>query len=205
MPVTPPTSHVFLARRAGLRIVFKPRRDQIDESGARLTGAKPGLAVEFRDGVLRVPKEGDMSVAEGATAKASDILALLENHPLNGDRGEGFWLSPEIAPEPSGEETGELLGLAQKFDVDGIKEFIKTEKAGWNREKIIAPAEEALETAVAAHKKAGDLESEKGPYDGVVVADLKKLAAERDVKVDKPTKANLIAALEAADENSKKG
>ena len=84
---------------------------------------------------------------QGEQLDAGEILGWLEEHRLNGNREEGFWRHHEAAPSVSEEETNALTDLAMDLDVEGLRELLETEQAGWAREGFLESISKALERA----------------------------------------------------------
>lgn len=145
---TPEESLLFMARRRDLRLVKTPRYDRFGAGGQKM-GEVPGEAVAFRDGVLRVPREGKVTLEDGRQTDAADILEWLEGHRLNKDVNDGFWRVDPTAPPVSQEELRSLMEIAMALDEERLRVFIDQERNGWCREELLSTAEEALERLVA--------------------------------------------------------
>jgi len=144
MVAVPDTSTLFMARRSDLRLVKKSIIQTRDREG-QPAETIPGETVEFHDGVLRVPHEGTMQLADGRAIPADEVRAWLEQHPMLGDWQEGFWLVDPTAPPPSQDELDQLQELAMDLDVDGLERFIVQELEGWGRPALVETAEKSLE------------------------------------------------------------
>ena len=114
MVAVPDTSSLFMARRSELRLIKKSIMQTRDAEG-RPAETIPGQAVQFHDGVLRVPAGGKMRLEDGRECNAKDVLDWLERHPMNGDWQEGFWRVDPTAPAPSQDELDKLQDLAMEI------------------------------------------------------------------------------------------
>lgn len=137
----PDTAVQFFARRPELVLVYQARYP-IYGPGGEQVGEKPGIRIPFAAGVLRIPPKGNFK-AVGGQVPVSDLLAWLEQHPLNGDRHEGFWRADQPAPPVSTEESTSLMEAS--LDEDMLVELIRQEESGWNRDQILVPARRQLE------------------------------------------------------------
>ncbi len=150
---TPETTVLFMARRSSLRLVLRPTRQTRDAEG-NVAETIQGATLAFHEGVLRIPKEGDVDLEAGNTMPAEDVLARLERHKRFGDVNEGFWRVDPVAPPPSQEELDTLMRLATELDADGLQAFIAAEREGWAREALLTTAEGALERMAALRQSA---------------------------------------------------
>jgi len=144
MVSVPDTSTLFMARRGELRLIRKSIMQTRDAEG-RPAETIPGEAVAFHDGVLRVPAKGKMRLEDGRDAPATEILEWLDHHPMKGDIQEGFWRVDPTAPPPSELELDTLQELAMDLNAEGLEAFIRQEREGWDRPKLIEVAERSLE------------------------------------------------------------
>lgn len=136
---------LFMARRQSLRLIRIPRGTLINPAtGQREVGAVPGQAVAFHEGVLRVEKDGEVTLEDGSTAPAADILEWLDKHRLNGNVEEGFWRVDPTAPPVSQDEMRTLMQAALALDEETLRRIAEEEREGWGRSAIIEEAESAL-------------------------------------------------------------
>lgn len=144
--VTPgEANYLYMARRQSLRLVRVPRGTLINPStGQREVGAIQGQAVAFHEGVLRVPKEGQVVLEDGKPADASEIAQWLDTHRLYGNVEEGFWRVDPTAPPVSQDELRQLMDAALNYDVVTLQEIVRQEREGWDRPALIEEAENAL-------------------------------------------------------------
>jgi hypothetical protein len=140
---------LFMSRRSELRLVKTPVYPVLGPSGATV-GHKAGEALEFRDGVLRLPLQGDVKLADGRSVPVDGVVEWLENHRLLGNKEEGFWGVDPTAPAPSEAEIGKLAELSMSLDAAGLLRFIEQESAGWARPTLLKAAQTALEAAEGA-------------------------------------------------------
>jgi hypothetical protein len=138
----PGTSTIYLSRRSELRLVRLARYPKFGPAGQQV-GEERGQAVQFREGRLDVPLDGEIELENGDKVPASEIREWLENHKLNGSTEEGFWKVDPVAPPVSQDEIASLLSVA--LDEDALVELIEQEESGWNREALLVPAREQLD------------------------------------------------------------
>lgn len=154
---TPEGSTLYMARRSELRLVLERMRSVRNSEGDEVD-IRPGVTVEFREGILRVPTEGPCIVADGREVDGAEIVSQLERHRRKGDLEGGFWRVDPTAPPVSKEELDTLVRLAISLDVAGIEAYIAQERAGWNRDELVSSAQEGLERvrgAIVAAEAAG--------------------------------------------------
>ena len=140
----PDTKVTFLSARRDLELVKKPEIKRSGPEGQTIETI-PGERVVFQGVVLRVPPTGFVTGKRGEKIPGKELIPWLENHPLAGDREEGFWRHEEPAPEPTEDELTQLQVLAINSDTKGLEELIALEEKGWGREKIIGSARRSLE------------------------------------------------------------
>jgi hypothetical protein len=138
----PGTSPRDPSRRSELRLVRLARYPKFGPAGQQV-GEERGQAVQFREGRLDVPLEGQVELENGDKLPAAEIREWLDNHKLNGSTEEGFWKVDPVAPPVSQEEIASLLSVA--LDEDALLELIEQERNGWDREALLVPAQEQLE------------------------------------------------------------
>ena len=173
MVATPDTKLLYMARRDSLRLILRSTTVVRDAEGQPIE-TKQGAAVAFKEGILRVPREGDVRLEAGNLMPAVDVLKRLDEHPRNGDVNEGFWRVDPTAPAPSQAELDTLVRLATELDADELQKFIDQEREGWNRPAL-------LETAEGALTRIGKLREEA---DGRAQAAIKKARAEGCAEAD---------------------
>lgn len=171
----PENSALYMSRRSLLRLVLEkkvpvrgPQGEQIDET--------EGVMLVFRDGVLRVPLDGEVTTETGSKIPSARALEFLDGHRMNGSLQEGFWRVDPTAPPISAAETEKLVEFAIALDADSLRTFIEQERNGWEREKLIEVAEGTLErvlatlenqqTALAKARAEGEAAAKKAPPKG---------------------------------------
>jgi len=147
---TPDTGEIWLARRSALRLIKRPTRQTRDAEGNPAETIY-GQTLEFTEGVFRLPAEGPVRLAYGVECEAQELRAWLAAHPMKDDREEGFWRVDAVAPPVSSEELHKLMELATNLDLEGLREFLAQEQAGWDREQLTSTAAGAIERLAAAH------------------------------------------------------
>jgi len=142
---------LYVSRRAELRLTMVPRYPKLNQVTGQKQGDTKGVFIGFRDGHVRIPKEGKyvtvdtLDGGESQPIDASEVHQWMENHRLFGNQLEGFWRVDPEAPPVSQDEMRALMSAAIRLDADLLHEIIRQEKAGWNRSQILEEAEEALE------------------------------------------------------------
>lgn len=136
-------SVMFMSRRANLRLVKEARYDIHNPQGKKI-GQNPGQVLVFRDGVLRIPSSGAVTLEDQREGDAEEILEWLRGHRLFQDKDDGFWEITLPAPPISMAETEALLEIVSDQDEARLVEFIEQERAGWAREDLLEMAERYL-------------------------------------------------------------
>jgi hypothetical protein len=139
---SPETSVLFMCRRSDLRLVKHPRYPIYGPAG-RKVGEERGEILAFREGVLRVPKDGEVELEDGRKISSAEAIEFLDGHRLKDSLEEGFWRVDPTAPPVSQGEISKLLEIS--YDEDLLLALIAQEEAGWNRDALIVPAKETLE------------------------------------------------------------
>lgn len=140
----PEDSVLFMCRRSDLRLVKTPRYPIRGAAGQQV-GEEPGQVISFRDGALRLPKDGTVLLEDGREADVEEVVAWLDRHRLNGDTEGGFWRVDPTAPPISRAELDQLMELVLELNDEKLQRFIDQERAGWERTDLIEAAEKALE------------------------------------------------------------
>lgn len=161
---------LYMARRSALRLTHTQRYPIRGAMGQQV-GETPGVFPSFRDGVLRVPKEGEVKFRDslnGGIGKldAAEANAWLLDHPLYGDKEEGFWRVDPPPPPVSDEEQGRMMQAALALDVDTLRGMAEQERAGWGREQIIRHCEQSvakIEEVKAQERERAEAEAAKTP------------------------------------------
>jgi hypothetical protein len=155
----------LVSRRQNLRLVMEPSYDIFN--GPRKVGVSPSKTVAFYDGRYQLPPSGEITYEDGRKGDASEALEWLRTHRLYGDREEGFWEMPRVAPAVSQEETRVLLGALAKLDEETLLKALEEERTGWAREDFIVTIEGTLAEVQAiraeAEKRAMEQVSEPKP------------------------------------------
>lgn len=143
MVATPDEKLLYMGRRDSLRLVLRATRVRRDAEGQAVETIQ-GAALAFKEGVLRIAREGDVRLEAGNLMPAEDVIKFLDQHPRNGDVNEGFWRVDPTAPAPSQAELDTLVRLATELDSEELQKFIAQEREGWNRTALLETAEGAL-------------------------------------------------------------
>lgn len=148
----PDQAVTFSARRSELRLVKTPKHPIYGPNGQR-QGETVGETIAFRDGVLRVPTSGKVTLEDGRPASAEEILEWMRGHRLFGNADSGFVEIGQVAPPVSQEEMEVITDAAIALDIETLEAIKREESAGWARETVLATVEKAL-TGVAEAKEA---------------------------------------------------
>jgi hypothetical protein len=164
----PAPEKMYAARRSQLVLVLKPEYPVRGPSGEQVD-IKPGVRIQFKDGILRVPLEGKMKTAQGRDVDTADVLAFLEKHTLYGDPHEGFTEIPQVAPPASEQELTAITMAAASLDDGTLQQLLDTEQSGWNRPQLVGAIKRAMET----------IESIRRDVEAQAEAEAKKPAAKK--------------------------
>jgi hypothetical protein len=143
----PEKSVVYMARRSDLRLTLKSRYPLRNPVTGQPEGTTRGIFAGFRDGTLRVPREGKVVLVDTLDGGESEELdaefvhEMLQKHRRYGDRSEGFWMLEQPAPPVSPQEIDRLMEAAARWDVGTLEAVLEQERAGWGRADLIATAE----------------------------------------------------------------
>lgn len=138
---------VFASRRDELVLVHTAEYPILNAATGQRTGQTiGGVRIQFQAGQLRVPLEGDVVTAQGKRIPAPDLLEWLGRHHLNGDRHEGFFEMPRVAPPVSNEEFERINDASMWHDVAALTAILEAERTGWDRPMITRQVEKALST-----------------------------------------------------------
>jgi hypothetical protein len=141
---------LYVSRRAELRLTMVPRYPKLNQVTGQKQGETKGVFIGFRDGHVRIPKDGKyvtvdtLDGGESAPIDVAEVHEWMENHRLFGNQLEGFWRVDPEAPPVSQEEMRALMNAAIRLDSAMLEEIIRQERAAWNRSQILEEAEEAL-------------------------------------------------------------
>lgn len=155
----PDTSVVFAARRDGLRLVKTPRYPIFGQGGEKI-GERPGQALAFRDGTLKVDETG-VTLEDGGKLGRDEALSFLREHRLCGNTEEGFTEMAQAAPPVSQEELAALMDAVT--DEDAMVAIIEAERAGWQRPALLEPAEKHLARLREIIERNSGVEPESAP------------------------------------------
>lgn len=144
----------FAAKREDLRLVRRARYPRYE--GGLPAGETVGQCIAFVNGRLDVPLEGTVTLEDGRTAPAEEILEWLMNHRLMGDIFEGFFKVEMAAPPPTQEEMQAMVDAAMALDVDKLEEIVRQEEEGWQREAILGVAREGVQRIHAFKAQAAE-------------------------------------------------
>lgn len=144
--VSQPTREVtYFARRDKLVLVHTPEYPVFGAQGQPTSMKTPGVRIEFRDGMLRVPLEGTVTTQQGREFPAPELIEWLDAHRLLGDPYEGFSKLAQVAPPVSEEEQDRITEAATLHDVETLTQILDAERAGWNRAQVVNVVQRRLE------------------------------------------------------------
>lgn len=153
-------SVVFMARRSDLRLVKSPKQPSYNSAGTKV-GETAGQTIEFREGVLRVPREGKLRIGDGRTIPVDELLAWLEEHPMLDSVEEGFWRVDPAAPPLSSDEAAAIQRFSRRLDLDGLAAMLSAERDGWAREKVLGVLMDTIdEVKVDLAERQGAIDAE---------------------------------------------
>lgn len=176
----PDQAVTFSARRSELRLVKTPKHPIYGPNGQR-QGETVGETIAFRDGVLRVPASGKVTLEDGRQASAEEILEWMRGHRLFGNADGGFVEIGQVAPPVSQEEMQVITDAAIALDIETLEAIKREESAGWARETVLTTVEKAL-TGVAEAKEAVAKEIAEREKNAAVAA---KAQATREANAEK--------------------
>jgi hypothetical protein len=127
----------YFSRRDGLKLVHTSEYPVFGPQGQRTGTTTVGVRIAFRDGMLRVPLEGEVTTDQGRSFPAPDLIEWLDNHRLLGDMHEGFQKLAQVAPPVSEEEQERITEAATLHDTDTLQRILDSELTGWKREQIV--------------------------------------------------------------------
>jgi hypothetical protein len=186
----PDESIVYMARRSDLRLTMKARYPVRNTITGQPEGVTRGIFCGFRDGVLRIPREGMVNLVDTLDGGEFEIEAekvhdWLQKHRRFGDRAEGFWLLETPAPPVSAEEINRLVQAATDWNVEVLEEVIRQETAGWQREDVLKVARGSLERIRAMEERVNAEAREQVDADVQEAVDAAKAAEERAAELEK--------------------
>lgn len=146
----------FISVRRGLRLVRKPKRILRDAEGMR-AGVSEGVTYEFEPEGMLVVSEGQDVLPDGPGNEEQDVVAWLRGHPLFQSQSDGFH---EVGAEPdripdAGPTVAEITEAAIEGDDGEIREILRVEENGWQREAVLTAGRAAL-ARLGAKADAGD-------------------------------------------------
>lgn len=139
----PENAVTFTARRSELRLV-KTAKYPIYGPNGQPQGETVGETVKFRDGILKVPARGKVTLEDGRDADAAEILSWLKGHRLYQNADDGFIELQQVAPPVSQQEMEALTDAAIALDVETLEAIKREEEAGWGRADLLTTVDKAL-------------------------------------------------------------
>jgi hypothetical protein len=140
----PEATDVYMSMKLDLRLVKTPKYPVYGPSGAQVD-MRPGEVLAFREGVLRIPHEGSVTLEDGRQIDAADARSFIERHRLLGDQFMGFWRVDPVAPPIGEQELEAIMDAALNGDAETLQRIVDQETAGWGREVLIRRAQAAIE------------------------------------------------------------
>lgn len=158
----PEASVLFISKRSELRLVKEGRYPVVIPTTGQRIGMTSGVVISFApNGEFRCPQSGKVKVmdpggAGEATLDANDtvnergekvqgLLNWLQDHLRCGDPNEGFYRVDPKAPPIGQRENEAIVNAATEGDIETLEAIIAQERAGWNREPVIAIAQGAVD------------------------------------------------------------
>lgn len=170
--VAPTDSTVlYMSRRSELRLTMVPRYPKLNPVTGQQTEVSRGAFIGFRDGHVRIPKEGQyvavdtLDGGESEPMPAEEVHDWLVRHRLFGNQLEGFWRVDPTAPPVSQDEQQVMMNAAIRLDVETLEEIVRQEREGWARPQILEVAQDALDRIAEIHAQteAAQREEEQAP------------------------------------------
>lgn len=146
-------SILYMSRRSALRLTMKARQPIRNPVTGQVEGKTHGIFCGFIEGVLRIPKEGTVTLVDTLDGGESELDAKvvhewLAKHRLAGNTNEGFWRVDPTAPPITREEFARISEAGAGWDRETLEEIIRQEKAGWAREDILRVAQGTIDRIV---------------------------------------------------------
>jgi hypothetical protein len=140
---------LYMSRRSELRLTKRRRFPVRNPVTGEVEGTTPGEFVAFRDGQVRIPKSGTVTLVDSldggeAEVDAAEVHKWMENHRLFDNQLEGFWRVDPLAPPVSDDEMRALMDAALTLDEEMLREIARQEAEGWGREQILTRVDDAL-------------------------------------------------------------
>ena len=137
--VSAPTREVMYAsRRDELVLVHTAEYPILNAATGQKSGRMTeGVRVQFTNGMLRVPLEGNVTTAQGRKFPAPELIEWLDNHPRNGDQDDGFFKIAQVAPPASDAEIERITEAATLHDLETLQSILDAERSGWKRPTIV--------------------------------------------------------------------
>lgn len=155
----PANEKVYVSRRSELKLFLQRDMPLRSQATGEVVDTRQGKRLQFRDGRLVIPLGSKTMRGErGELLDVAEVLDLLEGnedegippHMLLGNREEGFWELPKVAP-PLGElEAERVVELAIAGDTDELEAMLDAEREGWQRTEMLELVEGALSKVRAA-------------------------------------------------------
>lgn len=159
MLISQPAREVtYAARRSDLQLIKTARYPTLGPGNVKV-GETPGVAVQFVEGVYRIPLEGKVVTKHGVAVEAAELHPWLQSHRLFDDMQEGFVKVEQAAPPLTAAEIKAVTRAQIRVQPDVLEEIVAQERAGWNRPELIEVAEDALSELRTLQ---AEMEAEKG-------------------------------------------
>lgn len=159
---TPKRERIYVSRRSDLTLILDRDRKRVAQETGETIETIQGKRLRFSEGRLIVPEKGVVRGARGEQLAAQEVVDRLEGrgepgdedfiqpHSLLGDREEGFWVLPKVAPAMSEAEAQRVVDLAIARDGDTLEDLLATERDGWERTDMIDLLESTIDKVRAA-------------------------------------------------------
>jgi hypothetical protein len=141
---TPEAVTVSGSRRRDLRLV-KVAKQPVYGAGGQKVNESPGQTIVFRDGILRVPADGDVTLEDGRKIPGSEVDTFLRGHHLWEDKEEGFFEVHAAVPPVSADEMVAITEAMAARDQKALVDILDAELGGWRRDAIIRAAEAGIQ------------------------------------------------------------
>jgi len=158
----PKAERVYISRRSDLLLVLVRDKRRVSQETGETGESIQGKRRQFVEGRLTIPEKGVVRGARGERLTAKEAIEHLEGrgkpgeddyiepHDLLGDREEGFFKLPKVAPPMSEEEAQKVVELAIAGDVQALEDLHEAELTGWERTDLLELISDTLSKVRAA-------------------------------------------------------
>lgn len=162
----PVKERTYVSRRSDLILVLERDRRRVSAETGETVETVQGKRLRFNEGTIVVAEKGVVRGARGEQLASQYVIDRLEGrgapgdedfiqpHPLLGDREEGFWVLPKVAPPMSEEEAQGIVALAISGEVEKLEDLLAAEQDGWERADMLDLLSGTIDKVRAARETA---------------------------------------------------